>query len=577
MFDTHRPFRWDDLKVKHAWRETPEGWICDGAPPEGTTMDFRIALKPHKEDALVDALYEVSDPKHARLADVANLVAPHPDTSAIVSAWLEHHGVPATSVTPSAGGDWLTLSAIPVTQADMLFGAKYQVYRHAHTNDSLIRSISYALPAILHDHVNVVAPTTFFGVPRPYRKTVKVLPNAPILEDGDAAIRAEISALGSLATQAVPSSCGSTITPACLRALYNTTAYTPKATSSNTLGVAGYLDEFANHADLQTFLGRFRSDAAGADFTVVQVNGGGNDQTNPGVEANLDIQYTESISFPTPNVYYSTGGSPPFKADGNTPTNTNEPYLDWLDFILSQSTVPFFTVTTSYGDDEQTVPPDYAQSVCTLFAQLGARGVSVLFSSGDSGVGGGRCLTNDGTNTVKFIPNFPATCPFVTAVGGTTEVNPEVAASLSSGGFSNYFARPDYQSAAVSTFLTKLGTQFSGLYNASGRGFPDIAAQAENFQIVVSGRTTSVAGTSCSSPTAAAVISLLNDFLLSQGKSPLGFLNPLLYSNGVSGLNDITSGSNPGCSTAGFTATTGWDPVTGLGTLDFGKLQVVVG
>ena len=54
--------------------------------------------------------------------------------------------------------------------------------------------------------------------------------------------------------------------------------------------------------------------------------------------------------------------------------------------------------------------------------------------------------------------------PYVTAVGGTTGVNPEVAASLSSGGFSNYFARPSYQSTAVSNFITSIGTKYSGLY-----------------------------------------------------------------------------------------------------------------
>lgn len=65
-----------------------------------------------------------------------------------------------------------------------------------------------------------------------------------------------------------------------------------------------------------------------------------------------------------------------------------------------------------------------------------------MFSSGDDGVGGGECLSNDGTNTERFIPNFPASCPFVTTVGATTSVSPEVAASFSGGGFSNYFAQP---------------------------------------------------------------------------------------------------------------------------------------
>jgi tripeptidyl-peptidase I len=81
---------------------------------------------------------------------------------------------------------------------------------------------------------------------------------------------------------------------------------------------------------------------------------------------------------------FSTGGSPPFKPDSNTPNNTNEPYLDWLDFILNQTTIPQ-TISTSYGDDEQTVPPDYAANVCNGFAQLGAKGISLLFASGDFG------------------------------------------------------------------------------------------------------------------------------------------------------------------------------------------------
>lgn len=63
--------------------------------------------------------------------------------------------------------------------------------------------------------------------------------------------------------------------------------------------------------------------------------------------------------------------------------------------------------------------------------------------------------------------------------------------------------------------------------------------------------------------TFAGVVALLNDFRLSNGKSSLGFLNPLIYASGVSaGFNDITSGSNPGCGTNGFTAGAGWDPVS---------------
>ena len=54
---------------------------------------------------------------------------------------------------------------------------------------------------------------------------------------------------------------------------------------------------------------------------------------------------------------------------------------------------------------------------------------------------------------------------------------------------------------------------------------------------------------------------MLNDYLISNGKPPLGFLNPWLYDIGQGGLNDITFGSNPGCHTDGFYASDGWDPV----------------
>jgi tripeptidyl-peptidase-1 len=54
--------------------------------------------------------------------------------------------------------------------------------------------------------------------------------------------------------------------------------------------------------------------------------------------------------------------------------------------------------------------------------------------------------------------------PFVTAVGGTTGVNPEKAASLSGGGFSNYFARPSYQNTTVANYLTSIGTKNHGFF-----------------------------------------------------------------------------------------------------------------
>ncbi|KAB5591885.1 Tripeptidyl-peptidase I [Ceratobasidium theobromae] len=589
-----------EFATRHALRGVPSGWSKVARAPAEHKIDLRIGLKQARMDDLLAILGEVSDPanahygKHLSKSEVDELVAPRRETVQSVEGWLDSHGVAV--VGRSSAGDWIHVT-IPVSRAEQMLNTKYNIYRHT-SGSHIVRSESYALPRSLDSHIDVIQPTTFFGSINERDRagsssslerrasTVFVLPN--IKEPGLDQVEDDVGKI----TAAVPSSCGSTITPACLRALYRTNSYVPTAGSSNTIGITGYLDQYANEADLQTFYKKYRTDAVGSTFSVELVNGGQNNQSKPGVEANLDVQYAGAITYPTPNIFYSTAGSPPYIPDSNTPTNTNEPYLDWVNYVLSKYSLPQ-TISTSYGDDEQTVPLDYAIRVCNSFAQLGARGVSVLFASGDFGVGAGDCKTNDGTNRTRFQPTFPASCPFVTTVGATYKVSPEIGVAFSQGGFSNYFARPSYQDSAVTTFLSSLGTTYSGMYNATGRGFPDVSAQGRaygyihfipdsmlihfyRFQIVQNGTTASVAGTSASCPTFAGVIALLNDYRLSQGRPSLGFLNPLLYSNASSALNDITSGNNPGCGTSGFTARAGWDPVTGLGTPDFVKLQAVV-
>jgi tripeptidyl-peptidase-1 len=72
------------------------------------------------------------------------------------------------------------------------------------------------------------------------------------------------------------------------------------------------------------------------------------------------------------------------------------------------------------------------------------------------------------------------------------------------------------------------------------------------------------------------IIARLNDELIAAGKSPLGFLNPWIYSN-KDAFTDIVSGDNSGCNTPGFNATTGWDPVTGFGSARYPKLRAAAG
>ena len=173
-------------------------------------------------------------------------------------------------------------------------------------------------------------------------------------------------------------------------------------------------------------------------------------------------------------------------------TNTNEPYLDFLQCLLAHTDVPK-VISTSYGDDEQTVPKSYAKRVCNTFAQLGARGISFLCSSGDSGVGrNGACFSNDGKNSSRFLPSFPASCPWVTTVGGTEGFDPEVAAYdaindyASGGGFSDVFSQPWWQKTQVQSYIESLEGTYDGIYNKSGRAYPDIAAQVRDSIIYTS-------------------------------------------------------------------------------------------
>ncbi|KAH9165153.1 subtilisin-like protein [Lactarius sanguifluus] len=509
--------------------------LLGATPSAGTTIDLYIALNPRHENALVDALYEVSDPKHPRhvhptAAPLTPSFTPHPETLELVTSWLAHHGMRPSSILTTHGGAWLTVSNVLVSRANEMLGASYQLYRHAKVNDTIIRTVSYALPDVLHSHIQAVAPTTYFASARTLRQTSR---------------RRSVGVDAALAeAEATSDIC-----------IWSTAA------DRNTLGIFGFHKQYPSETDLTVFMTYLRSDVQPpslATFTVELVNGGGYDPDKPGDEANVDVQYASAMAYPTP-----------FGGSGKWVTKSGEPFSgDWwlesLDYLLKKTVIPQ-TISISYGAYERYVPREYTRALCILFAQLGARGVSVLLSTGDDGVGK-NC--KDESGNVRFANAFPASCPYLTAVGGTTDHDPEVAAPLSGGGFSDHFPRPAYQDVAVSAFLERQGTQHADLYNPEGRGIPDIAAQALMLPIVVGNVGISVDGTSCSVPIVAGIISLLNDYLITGGRPPLGFLNIRLYQDGFAGLNDIISGSNPGCGTDGFSAVPGWDPVTGLGTPD---------
>ncbi|KAK8188187.1 peptidase S8/S53 domain-containing protein [Phyllosticta capitalensis] len=576
----------------------PRGWTSMGKAPSEHVIDLQIGLKQSQFDELERHLYEVSDPRHQRYGqhlspdEVHELIKPHDETLDLVHEWLEDAGVERPKLEYSQARDWIKVS-LPVKEAERLLDTEYSVYEHT-SGSRLVRTPEWSLPLHLHEHIESIQPTNSFFRAGPRKSNVK--PVGKAVKPASLAVQVAEAESSSASVSDV---CHEDyVTPTCLRTLYGTIDYVPQAAGQNKVGLANYLNETNNRSDVSIFLSQFRSDATKAafNFTIEVIDGGDNQQTpntaeqnadGKDEEGNLDAETILGIGYPTPLIAYNTGGEPPFTPDDAVTSNTNEPYMTWVQYVLNQTDIPQ-VISTSYGDDEQTVPLSYATTVCKQFAQLGARGVSLLFASGDEGVGtSGSCISNNGSSAATFLPSFPDGCPYVTSVGATKGFSPEVVAYddlgsgniyASGGGYSNYFAMPSYQAAAVTNYTTNtVGAAYAGLYNASGRAYPDIAAQGQDFVVTWGGDNILLDGTSASTPAAAGIITLVNDALIAAGKSPLGFLNPWLYSEGYTAFNDVTNGSAVGCDVDGFEAAVGWDAVTGWGTPNFPKILSVLG
>jgi len=171
------------------------------------------------------------------------------------------------------------------------------------------------------------------------------------------------------------------------------------------------------------------------------------------------------------------------------------------------------------------------------------------------------------------------------ATGTEVAVSFNVAFFTSGGGFSEVADQPSYQTTAVKNYLNSGVTlPPASYYNQSRRATPDVSAVGHNNLIYASG-IEAVGGTSASAPIWAGIASLLNQASIAKSGAPLGFLNPLLYqiaADQPTAFNDITSGDNicteSGCASTckGWYATKGWDPVTGLGTPNYGALLAYI-
>ncbi|KAH9915488.1 family S53 protease [Fomitopsis serialis] len=535
------------LQLHEARAAAPSGYTLISSASPDTVLNLRVALVQSNIDGLLDTLYDVSDPESPNYGEyltkeeVEAYVKPTQDSVEAVYAWLGDNNLTATPVSPS--GDWVEVN-IPVSKANELLDADFSIFRHEATGMQTIRALQYSIPVDLAEHVDLIHPIISFPV-QIVNNTAPAVICGPYTQPN--------------------------ITVACLQYLYGIPTI-PATNPDNGIVVAGYLEEYANANDLKIFLERYRPDIdPSTTFATETIDGGSNLQNvTAGSEGNLDIQYTVGLATGVPVTYLLAGNDTHDGLSG---------FLDTVNYLLNQTSPPP-VMTTSYSSNENVISEKLAYNLCNAYAQLGARGVSILFSSGDGGVSG-----TGYQDCTTFVPTFPNTCPYVTSVGATgADINwaDQQGVPFSGGGFSNYFPTPAYQSSAVSAYLKQLGSNDTGLYNASGRGFPDISGFGVLFATVVDGHYNPATGTSCSTPMWASVIALLNDELLNAGKPVLGFLNPWLYSKAAGAVTDIVNGNNKQClesdgSVAGFVATTGWDPVTGLGTPLYDTLRAAAG
>ncbi|KAJ7203082.1 subtilisin-like protein [Mycena pura] len=556
------------LVVHESRRAAPAGFFSQGAAPVTEVLTLRFGLAPNNLSGLQEKLTSISTPGNSDFRqwlskdEVKSFVQPSNESVAAFNFFAAANGLKPTIISPN--GEWLSM-ALTVSQANYQFGAQFEKFSHTSLTEPITRTLTISLPSELIGHVDVVHPSTSFAV-RNAGLALIPLHNRKSLKRTEPAAACNSSRPDGI------------VTPTFLQEIYGIPS-TPATQKNNKLLVTGYLGHSPNRTDISTFLEQFRPDMSpNTTFDLITIdNATSQDAVEfPGLvlEADLDVEYTLGLATGVPVEFLSVGGP-----QDSTVSDFAIAFLDTNTFLDGVDNPPS-VVTTSYIPMENQFENSVAKKICDSYMALGARGISVLFASGDGGVRGshdnssipGVCDSN------VFLPIFPASCPYVTAVGATQGLNPEVATNLTGGGFSDLFPRPWYQTQAVESFLKTIPPDFTGTFNKSGyrwRAYPDVAVQGSAVDLVFDGITLDSAGTSFSSPIFASIIALINDRLVAAGKPVLGFLNPFIYAN-EKAFTDITQGHNSGfecpTSSVAFDATKGWDALTGVGSPIFDKL-----
>lgn len=515
-------------------RSLPKTWahLSSAVVEPSKTLSLRIALHPKDGKRLEASLLDVATPgskrfrKYLKKDQITAIVGRDDRELNELKDYFAKHGLKVSSVHPHK--DWIFVEG-SASNVENLFKCKLEYFQHRVKQEKRIAAIGgYSVPGEISHLVNFVAGMSTFSFGH--------LPTTPVV--------------GSSVTDVT-----SKVTP---QTIYDNYGVPSTGSSGSKLGSQAVIEFGAlanfNTADLQTFFHTYQPALAGEECTMVY--GTNNGDVRPSVEANLDVQYIMAAG-----PYVNTTDYKLVSSEG-----IEDQFLDYTIMVNGEYQPPLVH-SISYGEYGGSYDNVTDQQFSYELQKMGLAGISVLLASGDNGVG----CNADGSSQEFDYPSSP----FITMVGAT-QINAvtgkEEGATLSSGGFSLDFWQADWQADAVKGYFNSGVSLPAEYYFPQGRAYPDVAAYGQNVQVTASGKTQSVAGTSCSAPIFAGVVALLNDELMKAGEAPLGFLNPWMYANPTM-FTDITAGSNPYEKCAGFQAAAGWDPVTGLGTPIYSKMR----
>jgi tripeptidyl-peptidase-1 len=543
-----------------------------------------IGLKQRNLEQLEELFWAVSTPGTSEYRnfrsneEINRLIAPEPEHFVAILKWLAANGVNSRDVNNL--GDALGVRTT-VEVAERLAHTTMNEWVNVKTGKKIVRVVgTWGLDAHIAPLVDMIEGLTEFPIPRyTAKKGKKADPESPFT-------------LVSICPQSV-------------NEIYKVPAGT-KNTGNSSICVAEWEDQYYSPTQLQKFSKDFAITIPALEKDHIV---GKNDASNPGVESTLDIQYVTGISIGTTAWFWIEGDSAWLWTYASHVYNTTPaPLIFSISYGWSEAEQCQYGIGGKECQKLGVNSQQYVVRVNTEFQKIGLRGISLFSASGDSGANG----RTDPDCTDKILhPDYPGCSPYVTAVGATqitsssgvaklknpppgckgqscASAGTEVAVSYSQasfasgGGFSWVAAQPSYQTKAVAAYMAS-GVKLppSTVYNAKGRGYPDVAAFGSQV-LIESGGIQPVGGTSCSCPIVAGLMGMLNGYVNTKTGKPLGFMNPLLYQMAAaqpSAFTDITVGDNKctedGCASAckGFYATKGWDPVTGLGTPVFSEMQ----